>query len=208
MAWLRGYRRLRIRDERRADMHQAFLKLGCALIPKAQPPVAPQPSPGAFHHPPMPSQPLGRLDATPGYPRPDAATAASLAAPTGIVGFVRVQLGRSLHGPARPRALEGRNGLSARAGASQQRWQRRVSPLAAAPDGRRAGGACCRICLGQWGWARSGAPFWGGDALGIEASPAPFNAVPVTEALLQPLHQLRPDAGLVPLLQPTPATHA
>ena len=32
LAWLRGYRRLRIRDERRADMHQAFLKLGCALI--------------------------------------------------------------------------------------------------------------------------------------------------------------------------------
>ncbi|PSP13931.1 MAG: IS5/IS1182 family transposase, partial [Cyanobacteria bacterium SW_10_48_33] len=31
-AWLRGYRRLRIWDERRADMHQAFLKLGCALI--------------------------------------------------------------------------------------------------------------------------------------------------------------------------------
>ena len=31
-AWLRGYRRLRLRDERRADMHQAFLKLGCALI--------------------------------------------------------------------------------------------------------------------------------------------------------------------------------
>ncbi|PSP31454.1 MAG: IS5/IS1182 family transposase, partial [Cyanobacteria bacterium QS_8_48_54] len=24
--------RLRIRDERRADIHQAFLKLGCALI--------------------------------------------------------------------------------------------------------------------------------------------------------------------------------
>ena len=32
LAWLRGYRRLRIRDERRADIHQAFLKLGCALI--------------------------------------------------------------------------------------------------------------------------------------------------------------------------------
>ena len=32
LAWLRGYRRLRIRDERRADMHEAFLKLGCVLI--------------------------------------------------------------------------------------------------------------------------------------------------------------------------------
>jgi len=33
LAWLRGYRRLRIRDERRADIHQAFLELGCALTP-------------------------------------------------------------------------------------------------------------------------------------------------------------------------------
>ena len=33
LAWLRSYRRLRIRDERRADIHQAFLKLDCALIP-------------------------------------------------------------------------------------------------------------------------------------------------------------------------------
>lgn len=31
-AWLHRYRRLRIRDERSADLHQAFLTLGCALI--------------------------------------------------------------------------------------------------------------------------------------------------------------------------------
>jgi len=30
--WLRGDRRLRIRDERHADIRQAFLKLGCAFI--------------------------------------------------------------------------------------------------------------------------------------------------------------------------------
>ena len=31
-AWLNQYRRLRIRYERRQDIHEAFLKLGCALI--------------------------------------------------------------------------------------------------------------------------------------------------------------------------------
>jgi len=32
LAWLHSYRRLRVRYERRADLHEAFLKLGCILI--------------------------------------------------------------------------------------------------------------------------------------------------------------------------------
>jgi transposase len=32
LAWLARYRRLRVRDERRDDLHQAFLDLGCALV--------------------------------------------------------------------------------------------------------------------------------------------------------------------------------
>ncbi len=32
LSWLSQFRRLRVRDERRADIHQAFLTLGCALI--------------------------------------------------------------------------------------------------------------------------------------------------------------------------------
>jgi IS5 family transposase len=32
LAWLNQFRRLRVRAERRADSHQAFLTLGCALI--------------------------------------------------------------------------------------------------------------------------------------------------------------------------------
>ena len=32
LAWLHQYRRLRIRYERRADIHEAFLSIGCALI--------------------------------------------------------------------------------------------------------------------------------------------------------------------------------
>ena len=31
-AWLNRYRRLKVRYERRDDIHQAFLELGCALI--------------------------------------------------------------------------------------------------------------------------------------------------------------------------------
>jgi transposase len=32
LAWLHRFRRLRVRDERRDDIHRAFLHLGCALI--------------------------------------------------------------------------------------------------------------------------------------------------------------------------------
>jgi hypothetical protein len=32
LAWLHQYRRLRIRYDRRADIHEAFLALGCSLI--------------------------------------------------------------------------------------------------------------------------------------------------------------------------------
>jgi hypothetical protein len=32
LAWLHHFRRLRVRWERRADIHLAFLNLGCALI--------------------------------------------------------------------------------------------------------------------------------------------------------------------------------
>lgn len=32
LAWLNRYRRLKVRYERRADVHQAFLDLGCALV--------------------------------------------------------------------------------------------------------------------------------------------------------------------------------
>ena len=32
LAWLSQYRRRRVREERRADIHHAFLTLGCALI--------------------------------------------------------------------------------------------------------------------------------------------------------------------------------
>ena len=31
-SWLNRYRRLKVRYERRADIHQAFLNIGCALI--------------------------------------------------------------------------------------------------------------------------------------------------------------------------------
>jgi IS5 family transposase len=32
LSWLNRFRRLKVRDERRADLHTAFLSLGCALI--------------------------------------------------------------------------------------------------------------------------------------------------------------------------------
>jgi len=31
-AWLHGFRRLRIRYERLAELHEAFMQLGCAVI--------------------------------------------------------------------------------------------------------------------------------------------------------------------------------
>jgi transposase len=35
-AWLHGFRRLRVRWERRADIHEALLKLACCLITHRQ----------------------------------------------------------------------------------------------------------------------------------------------------------------------------
>lgn len=35
-AWLHGFRRLRIRWERRTDIHEAFLKIACCLITQRQ----------------------------------------------------------------------------------------------------------------------------------------------------------------------------
>jgi IS5 family transposase len=32
LSWLNRFRRLKVRYERRADIHQAFLSLGCSLI--------------------------------------------------------------------------------------------------------------------------------------------------------------------------------
>jgi len=32
LSWLHQFRRLRVRYERRADIHEAFLSLGCILI--------------------------------------------------------------------------------------------------------------------------------------------------------------------------------
>jgi len=32
LSWLNRFRRLKVRYERRADIHQAFLSCGCALI--------------------------------------------------------------------------------------------------------------------------------------------------------------------------------
>ncbi len=32
LSWLHQFRRLRVRYERRADIHEAFLKVGCAMI--------------------------------------------------------------------------------------------------------------------------------------------------------------------------------
>lgn len=32
IAWLHQFRRLRVRYERRADIHEAFLAIGCSLI--------------------------------------------------------------------------------------------------------------------------------------------------------------------------------
>jgi hypothetical protein len=32
LSWLNHYRRLKVRYERRSDVHKTFLKLGCAFI--------------------------------------------------------------------------------------------------------------------------------------------------------------------------------
>ena len=69
-----------------------------------------QPSEGPLDNPTVTSELLAGLDATPSDAGLDAAAFAGLAASSGVVGFVGVQLGRSASGPA-SLAAEGRDGI-------------------------------------------------------------------------------------------------
>jgi len=81
-----------------------------AFVPDAQTAQAVEPGQRALHDPPMPPQPLARLDPLAGNARGDPAPAQGLAVAPGVIGFVGVQLGRAAPRAAE-RAADGRDGV-------------------------------------------------------------------------------------------------
>ena len=71
------------------------MQIGTALVADGQATEAIEPGQRAFDHPAMPTQPLARVDASPGDARDDTALATGSTAAWVIIALIRVQLGRT-----------------------------------------------------------------------------------------------------------------
>src|SRR3712207_5137628 len=81
-------------------MEERFVDVVPPLVAYRQPAVARKPRQRAFHHPPVPSQPLTRVDPAPGDARLYAPPSQSLPAAGGVVALVGMQLLGALARPA------------------------------------------------------------------------------------------------------------
>ncbi len=82
-------------------MEQSLQQIRAPLVADAEATTAEQPGERALDHPPAPTEPLARVTPTAGKTGRDAAKSQSPAQRRGIVGLVRVQLGRALPWPPR-----------------------------------------------------------------------------------------------------------
>ncbi len=80
------------------------------LVAHLEPPILGEPGEGALGHPPMPAELLGGVDTSSCDPRLDVTTVQGLSAPTEVVGFIGMELVRSLPRSA-PRALDRLDGI-------------------------------------------------------------------------------------------------
>jgi uncharacterized protein (TIGR03083 family) len=92
-------------DQRARQLHEPQHDVGAPLVAHLQAPVAHQPRQRPLHHIPVAAQPLAGLDATPGDPRGDPASAQRPPATWVVIALVAVQLGGPL--PGRPRLPPG-----------------------------------------------------------------------------------------------------
>ena len=119
--------------------------------------------------------------------------------------------GRLRGRPGLPRGpMIERDGIDQReqAGSHRGRWR----PRGGRPAGCRCdpprGGTWSRACRGRPGSGRSARPPFGPDAQAIHARPAPVDGGFVAQPVEQPLVQPLPDAGFLPVAQPSPAGRA
>lgn len=100
-------------DQGAAQVQQPLQEVGAPFVAHAKAAAAKQPGEGPLDHPPVPPEPLRRVDSAPGDPGTDAAGAQRTAKNRIVVGLVSVELGRALAGPAGlpSRAVDGRDGV-------------------------------------------------------------------------------------------------
>jgi hypothetical protein len=89
-------------DQHARQLHEPQHDVGAPLVAHLQAPVAHQPRQRPLHHIAVAAQPLAGLDATPGDPGRDPASAQRPPATWVVVTLVAVQLGGPLPGSARP----------------------------------------------------------------------------------------------------------
>src|SRR5260370_27736505 len=77
-------------DERRPQTEEGFVDISPSFVAHRQPTEAVQPGQRALSHPPIPPQPLLRLDAFARQAREDVAAAARRAVGRRVVGFLRL----------------------------------------------------------------------------------------------------------------------
>ena len=82
-------------DERAAKCEQRLMDLRTPLVAHFEPPKPIEPGECALHDPPIPSQSVSRLDATPRNPRSDAPSAQCLATARVVIAFIRMQFHRT-----------------------------------------------------------------------------------------------------------------
>ena len=93
-------------------------------------------------------------------------------------------------------------------GSRRGRWPPRGRRRGGYPSCRRRGGPWSRACRGRSGSARSPRPPFGPDAQAVDAGAAPVDGRLVAQPVQQPRVQLLPDAGRLPVAEPSPAGRA
>ena len=97
-------------DERGGKGEEHLMDVRPPLVADGEPTKAAEPSQGAFYHPVMSAQALAALNAASGDPDLDVPLPQGLAAARRVIGFVCVELGRSLARPPSP-LLDRRHGV-------------------------------------------------------------------------------------------------
>jgi hypothetical protein len=182
-----------------------------ALVADRQAPVGQQPGQRPLDLPTVAAQPLAGLHPTACNPRADSSPAERPPARPEVVPLIGMQLGRSLARPTRLASWpdDRRNRVR------QLLQQQRVVGVGRRQPARQwqAGGVDQQVVLGAGlaavDWIRaSQLPTSRSDTHAVDRGPRPVDLAVVAQPVQQPMMQVLPHSGLLPVAQPSPAGHA